>query len=85
MPALVWLGRRTYGIYLFHFPILLVVVSWASRCFSSDQLLVWIVAAVTTVLFGCVLGTLGYRWIEIPGNALGKRLAAAVTVGSATL
>jgi peptidoglycan/LPS O-acetylase OafA/YrhL len=77
-PWLVWLGRRTYGIYLFHLPILLVAISWFTRRFAGDRLLVWFLAAVSTVLFSVLLSALCYRWIEERGNLMGKALATSL-------
>jgi peptidoglycan/LPS O-acetylase OafA/YrhL len=77
-PIMVWLGRRTYGIYLFHFPILLVAITWAMRWFPSNRLAAWTITTIATIPLACTLGALGYRWIELPGNAFGKSLAAAI-------
>ncbi len=56
-----WLGKRSYGIYLYHLPIAIVFLE---RCHLRG-------APRAAVLFGCVLLTVlvanaSYRWVEAP-------------------
>jgi peptidoglycan/LPS O-acetylase OafA/YrhL len=61
---LVWVGQRSYGIYLYHFPIVigtLTSVSWMADAPGPLQ----------TVLFLCVtlaVAALSYRFIELPAQ-----------------
>ena len=57
----VWLGKRSYGIYLYHLPIAIVFLE---RCHLRG-------APRAAVLCGCVLLTVlvanaSYRWVEAP-------------------
>ena len=58
--ALRWFGKRSYGIYLWHWPIAVMVrpgidVSWPRP-----------VSAALIIGGGCLLGALSYRWVERP-------------------
>ena len=57
-PALVWIGKRSYSLYLWHWPVY-VLLRWTS---GIDQWLTQLVAVIAT--FG--LATASYRWIELP-------------------
>ncbi len=59
-----WVGERSYGIYLWHWPVLLIVSSaLPSNAETSSPS--WIIALVVlTLTFG--LSEMSYRWIENP-------------------
>ena len=75
--CLVWVGNRSYTIYVFHFPVL--ALSWVIVT-RYPQL------AATTALGGCVTQAAMmililpaivepiYRWVEMPLTRYGKRL-----------
>ncbi len=89
-----WFGKRSYGIYLWHWPIAVIVrpgidVPWPH-----------FVSALVILTGGCVLGALSYRWVERPFMTAhwarwdvrttryamtGGAAAAAVVVVAATL
>jgi peptidoglycan/LPS O-acetylase OafA/YrhL len=55
-----WLGQRSYGIYLWHWPILAVTrpgidVGWPAP-----------VRAAVVLACACILGELSFRWVERP-------------------
>jgi hypothetical protein len=55
-----WLGERSYGIYLWHWPIVLLArpgidVDWSP-----------VVAGVFTIAIACAFGALSYRFVERP-------------------
>ena len=59
-----WVGRRSYGIYLWHWPVF-VLLAAALPAWASDAALAWAlggVAAVVTV----VIAALSFRFVETP-------------------
>ncbi|MBC7443439.1 MAG: acetyltransferase [Ramlibacter sp.] len=65
-PVLRFLGERSYGIYLWHWPVLvLTVVAWP----AATSLPAGMLAAALTLL----AATGSYRWLERPARRLGVR------------
>jgi len=82
-PIFRFLGRVSYSLYLFHWPILYVVtiaaVSWG---LPQGVLGNWI-ACLSSVPLVLVVSAFTYRWLEVPFMNLGKRMArppALVTI-----
>jgi peptidoglycan/LPS O-acetylase OafA/YrhL len=69
---MVWIGKRSYGIYLWHWPVYLVTRPGLDVPLTGIPLFVFRVA----VTFG--LAAASYRFVEVPirSGALGRRLAA---------
>ena len=57
----VWIGRRSYGIYLYHFPLVLVFVQ--SHLFHGIEH-TGVVAICIAASF--LLAAASYRWVELP-------------------
>jgi peptidoglycan/LPS O-acetylase OafA/YrhL len=58
---LVWVGRRSYGLYLYHLPILLLVSPWS----GPHGRVPWKTGAVSIVLMFAAAAA-SYRWLERP-------------------
>lgn len=98
-PVLIWIGARSYGLYLFHWPIYQVLRGQAGRPMSLEALGVALVAtlAITELSYRLIempvrQGALGRWWrkVRAPGgrSALVRRwphLTAAVLGGMVTL
>lgn len=66
-----WVGKRSYGVYLYHLPIAMVFLE---RCRLSG-------APRVAVLCGCLLLTMlvtgaSYRWVEVPFLLRKEKFAA---------
>ncbi len=74
-PAL-WLGERSYSVYLFHFLLILAlrpVYAWVVGQLGQGGAAFLACAAITLPPL-CIAAALGYRFVEVPGMALGRRL-----------
>lgn len=67
-----WIGERSYGIYLWHWPLLLIVAALGANAGAEP----WVVPTLTLVLT-LVFATLSYRFVEQPIRQLGLRKAVA--------
>ncbi|WP_186525896.1 acyltransferase family protein [Leekyejoonella antrihumi] len=73
--TLEWIGERSYGIYLWHWPIILVVDA-ALPATVPDSGLDWFGRALA-VLLTLAISAASYRWVELPVRRLGFRQAVA--------
>ena len=67
-----WIGERSYGIYLWHWPLLLIVAALGANAGAEP----WVVPTLTLVLT-LVFAALSYRFVEQPIRQLGLRKAVA--------
>ncbi|WP_396668846.1 acyltransferase family protein [Microbacterium sp. R86528] len=70
-----WIGARSYGIYLWHWPLLVLAVAAAQGTGLSAGVPLWISVWVLGVTL--VVSALSYRYIEMPIRVLGYRGALA--------
>lgn len=74
LPPLVWLGRRSYGFYLWHWPAVVVLLYlWPAGADGTAQRMA-IVGIV--LLLSILLCWASYRWLELPVMRRGFRGAA---------
>lgn len=64
-----WIGERSYGIYLWHWPLLVIVTSIATGAGLGKS---WIVPVVT-LLLTVTFAALSYRFVEQPVRRVGLR------------
>lgn len=73
VPALVWLGVRSYGIYLWHWPVILILDQlWPTTSGSLTYVLSRILAVIVTLAAAHV----SFRYVEAPMRRDGLRATA---------
>ncbi len=77
--AFVWVGDRSYTIYLLHFPVMALV--WLALfgidpALVSSPVLYGVLQAAIALPISLLVAQGGYRLIEVPAIALGARLLA---------
>jgi peptidoglycan/LPS O-acetylase OafA/YrhL len=80
--ALVWVGDRSYSIYLFHSTVM-AFIWWGFALVdpglsTSRPILYGIVQATMTVTLAFMAADLSYRRVELPWNAVGARWSAKI-------
>lgn len=68
LPAMQWIGQRTYGIYLFHVPV--------RDAMQATLHLRHTVTMALIVLVTIVIAAASFRWIEVPVRDLVRRRSA---------
>lgn len=73
LPPLLWLGSRSYGLYLYHLPIFLASESLR----NEGDVLNFVLVAALRAGATCVVAELSYRFVESPWlarkRAIGQR------------
>ena len=69
LQPLKWIGERSYGIYLWHWPVFMLTRPGVDVALSQDQ------ALVLRVVLTFLLAAISYRFVEAP--ILGRRLDRA--------
>jgi peptidoglycan/LPS O-acetylase OafA/YrhL len=78
-----WIGRRSYGIYLWHWPVIVIV---GQEMRTEPGTFQYIVSAIWCVIVTIALADLSYRFVEAPirvwgFRACGRMLWSAVRSG----
>jgi len=66
-----WLGERSYGIYLWHWPLLVLIGAMAGVVAGADSIPSWV--GVLTLVATVVIAELSYRFVEQPVRRHGFR------------
>lgn len=73
----VWLGDRSYGLYLWHFPVILVVYERTTDLLPPDTShIVFRMVAIWVLALG--LAMLSFRFVEVPARDYGRRLSRRI-------
>lgn len=67
-----WIGERSYGLYLWHWPVFVILATGIDGGRLRDAS--WLTLALATVLT-VVVAAACYRWLELPVRRLGFRRA----------
>ena len=70
---LTWVGRRSYGIYLWHWPVVVVIDQQMRTAPGSLQ---YVVTRIWCVLVTVAIADLSYRFVEAPIRVWGFRACA---------
>ncbi|MDQ2783109.1 MAG: acyltransferase, partial [Actinomycetota bacterium] len=68
-----WIGRRSYGIYLWHWPVIVVIDQQMRAVEGSLQ---YVVTRIWCVLVTVAIADLSYRFVEAPIRVWGFRACA---------
>jgi peptidoglycan/LPS O-acetylase OafA/YrhL len=74
LPPLQWLGLRSYGVYLWHWPILVLYLLLTGEARPT------VLAGSALVLLAVLLAALTYRLVEIPAGGLLRSRRPAWTI-----
>ena len=77
-PPVRFLGRISYGVYLFHLPILIKVLSQSTKLMATP-LGAWALASATSLVLTIAISALAYRLLEQPAQRLGRSLSARMS------
>jgi len=78
-PAIEALGRMSYGIYMYHYPLLYLVLVWLRRAQLPPGALYNGILYASTLLGKLLLAALSYRFLEKPFLVLKDKLAVVPT------
>jgi peptidoglycan/LPS O-acetylase OafA/YrhL len=81
------LGNASYGLYLIHFPVAILLAKVLSRVFSNGTNAIAATAVLTATGLTISLGLASsiYHFVELPSIALGKRVSRQLVVSRAPM
>jgi peptidoglycan/LPS O-acetylase OafA/YrhL len=74
-----WIGRRSYGIYLWHWPVIVIV---GQEMRTAPGTFRYVVTAIWCVIVTIALSDLSYRFVEAPIRVWGFRECARMVWGA---
>jgi len=74
-----WVGERSYGIYLWHWPVACIVTAAVG---AQPGTAWWAVGIGLSAVLTFVLAAASYRWVELPVRRLGFRGALRTAAGA---
>lgn len=82
-----WIGERSYGIYLWHWPALVIADALVPTAIGTPG---WWTVRILALVVTVVVSALSSRWIELPirrdgFRAAGRAIAGAVTPGGRSM
>ena len=67
----VWIGERSYGIYLWHWPVILIVDAlWPATTVGTIS---WWISRIVALTLTLLIAAASYRWLETPIRQYGFR------------
>lgn len=78
-PVLRWVGERSYGIYLWHWPVSLIVTAAVG---AQPGTAWWAAGTGLSVVLTVVAASASYRWAEVPVRRYGFRGAVRALTGA---
>lgn len=72
-PALTWLGLISYGVFLWHFPVMIGLLDLGIIDFTSSPLISFVILGATTLAVTAAVSTLSYLYLERPLMRWGRR------------
>jgi peptidoglycan/LPS O-acetylase OafA/YrhL len=79
-PALRWLGKRSYGLYVYHYSIFAALEVFREKGSTSN----FVLLVVARVALAMIAAELSYRYIEAPLLSQKRRFFTGSAVSSAT-
>jgi len=76
-PTLIWVGARSYAIYIIHVPIFFFLREWNSRFSTEPPSPLYLTLIAMFLIF--VISDLNYRLLEKPLRERGKKMAVAIS------
>ena len=71
LRPLAWIGERSYGLYLWHWPVILIVAALLPATVPGSE--PTLVVAALSIGLTVVLTEISYRWVEMPVREHGFR------------